>query len=612
MNLVIVESPTKAKTISKFLGPNYKIQASFGHIRDLPKTTLGVDVENNFQPKYVVPKKAKKTVKLLKEKMKNSDVVYLATDPDREGEAIAWHLKEVLNPKKYKRISFHEITRSAIEKALNNPRDIDINLVNAQQTRRILDRLVGYKLSPFLWKNVARKLSAGRVQSVAVRLICDREKEIKNFKAQEYWTIAVILLNHNNKEIESTLIKINDKKLEKLDLKDKKEIDEIVRDLKISDYKVVDIQKREIKKNPYPPFTTSTLQQSAWQKFHFPAKFTMGLAQSLFEKGYITYHRTDSLNLSESSLREAEFFIRDHYGNNYYQGKKYKTKSKGAQEAHEAIRPISCQNTPEKIKLKLKEEAAFRLYKLIWQRFIASQMKPAILDETKIDIEGKSNRNRYTLRSSGQNLKFDGFSKIYPFNFQESTIPDLELQEKLKLNKINPSQHFTLPPARYSEATLIKTLEKDGIGRPSTYAPIISTIQKRNYVIKNKNRKFEPTEIGMIVNDLLCQHFPKIVDTKFTAQMEENLDKIAQGKEDWHKVLAKFYKPFSDNLEKKYKEVSKKDFIKEEKTDRRCPKCGAPLVIKFSRFGKFYACSNFPKCRYTEPYDKSSNSKVQK
>ena len=612
MNLVIVESPTKAKTISKFLGPDYKIQASFGHVRDLPKTKLGVDIEHNFQPKYVVPKKARKTVKLLKEKIKKAQIVYLATDPDREGEAIAWHLKELLQPKIYKRISFHEITKSAIEKALKTPREIDINLVNAQQTRRILDRLVGYKLSPFLWKNVARKLSAGRVQSVAVRLICDREKEIKNFKPQEYWSIVVFLTNTEKKEIQANLIKINDKKLEKLELKKKEEVDNIVKDLKKSNYKVLKIENKETKKHPYPPFTTSTLQQTAWQKLHFPARFTMGLAQSLFEKGYITYHRTDSFNLSVASLKDAESFIKSHYGTRYFKGQKYKTKSKGAQEAHEAIRPIKCENIPEQIKTKLKEDAAFRLYQLIWQRFIASQMSSAILNETKIDVEGKIDQNNYLLRTSGQTIKFSGFLKIYPLNLQENILPLLKTNEKLTLEKVEPSQHFTLPPARYSEATLIKTLEKDGIGRPSTYAPIISTIQRRNYVIKNKNRKFEPTEIGNIVNNLLCQHFPRIVDIKFTAQMEEDLDQIAQGKEDWHKVLSNFYEPFAENLEKKYKEVSKKDFVQEEKTDKKCPLCGAPLVIKFSRFGKFYACSNFPKCKYTEPYEKkNSNSNTQ-
>lgn len=602
MQLVIVESPTKGNTIQKFLGSNYRVLSSYGHIRDLPKSELGIDIEKDFEPKYVIPLKARKTIKLLKEEVKTANSTILATDEDREGEAIAWHLSQILDldgKNSYQRIVFHEITKSAIEEALKNPRKIDLNLVDAQQARRILDRIVGYKLSPFLWKKVARGLSAGRVQSAAVRLVVEREREIQKFVPQEYWQITAIF-KKSGKEFEAFLIKKDGEILDKLAIKNKKEADKIVKDLKNTEYKVINIEKKETKRNPLPPFTTSSLQQEAWQRFRFPAKFTMRIAQQLYEKGYTTYHRTDSLNLSDLSLLSAKKFITENYGQNYWAGylRKYKTKSKGAQEAHEAIRPTYPNKTPEKLKL---DENQLKLYDLIWRRFIACQMEQAIFDTTTIDISAKN----YIFRTTGQILKFEGFLKVYPLKFEENELPTLKINEILELLKLIPSQHFTQPPARYTEATLIRALEENGIGRPSTYAPILSTIQERNYIEKNEEKRFQPTEIGFVVNDLLVAHFPEIVDIKFTALMEEDFDKIAEGGKKWVPVIKEFYTPFEENLNKKYKEVSKKD-ITEKPTEKKCPKCGAPLLIRIGKYGEFYACSKFPKCRYTESLEKNN------
>jgi DNA topoisomerase I len=582
MNLIIVESPTKAKTIANFLNKDYKLSASYGHIRDLPKSKLGINLENNFQPQYVIPTKSRKTVNQLKKECQNADNVILATDEDREGEAIAFHLKEILNLDDYKRIVFHEITKEAIKEALKNPRDIKIDLVDAQTARRVLDRIVGYKLSPFLWKKVARGLSAGRVQSVAVRLIIEREEEIRKFKAEEFWTIEALL--KKEKEFSALLTAKDNKKIQKLGIKNKKEAEKILSELKNAKYQVETIERKEKKRNPLPPFTTSTLQQTAGYILHYSSKKTMVMAQKLYEKGLITYHRTDSLNLSKESLNLAKSFISKEFGKNYLQTRNFKTKSKGAQEAPEAIRPTS-----PKVMVKDK------LYSLIWQRFIASQMKPAIFDSLKVEIKA----NNYTFQANGQKLKFDGFSKVYPVLYKENLLPDLKEKDILDLIKLEEEQHFTQPPARYNEPSLIKALEQEGIGRPSTYAPIISTIQRRNYVQKNDQKRFQPTEIGEVVNSLLVEHFPRIVDLKFTAKMEKDLDKIAQGEKEWSKIIADFYKPFEKNLKQKEKELSKKD-IAEEKTNKKCPKCGADLIIKLGRFGKFYACSNFPKCRYTE------------
>jgi len=615
MNLVIVESPTKAQTIKKFLGKGYETISSYGHIRDLPKSELGVDVEKNFEPKYVIPAKARGRVKELKNKVKKSEKIILATDEDREGEAIAWHLTKILNlnGKPYQRITFHEITKQAIMEALKNPRKIDLNLVDAQQARRILDRLVGYKLSPFLWKKVMKGLSAGRVQSVAVRLVVEREREIKNFVPQEYWTIESKLKSKQDKKNKSFLAQLTKKGGEiipKLGIKTKKETDRILKDLKGAEYKVENIEKKEVKKNPLPPFTTSTLQQTAWQRFRWPAKFTMRIAQQLYEKGLCTYHRTDCLNLSDFSTSAAKEFIIKSYGENYWPGytRKYKTKSKGAQEAHEAIRPTYPNNTSEKISEKL-DKNQLKLYSLIWQRFIACQMAQAIFDSTRVDISvtpkgSPAGQKKYTFKTTGQTLKFEGFLKVYPLKFSKNELPQLEKDEILKLIKIIPSQHFTQPPPRYTEATLIKTLEKNGIGRPSTYAPILSTIQERNYVEKNEQKRFFPTKIGTIVDDVLVKHFPEIVDIGFTAKMEKELDEIAEGKDTLVKTCQDFYKPFAKNLKEKYEEVEKKDLT--EKTNKKCPKCGSPLVIRLGRFGRFYACSSFPKCKYTEPLEKKT------
>lgn len=574
--LIIVESPTKANTIKKFLGKDKNVLSSYGHIRDLPKSKIGIDIDNDFEISYVIPTKARKNFNLLKKEAEKSDITYIATDPDREGEAIAWHLVEALNLKKYKRISFHEITKTAIESALSHPGEININLVNAQQARRALDRIVGYKLSPFLWKKIMRGLSAGRVQSVALKLIVDREKEIKDFKPEEYWSIAVIL--KKDKEIEAIL------KVPKMSIKTKKDADKITKELEKSLYSIKSIEKKQIKRSPLPPLITSTLQQEAAKKFGYSSKKTMGLAQKLYEEGLITYHRTDSLNLSDEALKMAEDYIIKEFGENYYQHRIFKTK-KRAQEAHEAIRPTSTEK---------KDNS--KIYNLIFNRFIASQMAQAIFDSVKVEIE---TNNGKLLQSNGSTLRFDGFLKVYPMKFEEKELPQLSKGDKLNLVKVNPQQHFTQPPARYNEAGLIKALEENEIGRPSTYAPIISTIQMRNYVEKNKDGRFEPTEIGTSVNEILSTHFPEIVDIKFTAKLENNLDDVAMGKEDWKELLRKFYIPFNKNLEEKYNDVEKQT-PEPVMTDEICPKCGKQMMIKTGRFGKFLACSGFPDCKSTK------------
>ncbi|MFH1899894.1 MAG: type I DNA topoisomerase [Patescibacteria group bacterium] len=627
-NLVIVESPTKAKTITKFLGKNFKITSSCGHLRDLPKKSLGVDVEHSFEPKYVVPKDKKALVDELKKLSKKADTVYLATDEDREGEAIAWHLLYLLrNGNKnldYKRIAFHEITKQAVLDALDNPRELDQNLVDAQQARRILDRLVGYKLSPFLWKKVAKGLSAGRVQSVAVRLIVEREREIEKFKPEEYWDLKAILhkiqltatqksSQPNNKEqgdFESTLNQIDGKKLERLDIKNKEAIDEILKNLKGAEYIVDKINKKQTQRKPYAPFTTSGLQQDAHNKLGFSSKQTMYIAQRLYEgikigkeqTGLITYMRTDSLNLSENFLDQARKYIEKKFGEKYLPESaiKYKTKSKSAQEAHEAIRPTDADRTPEDVKPFL-DDKQFKLYNLIWQRSLACQMNPAKIDSTNVDIKAKN----YTFRATGSVIKFDGFLKVYPVNTKENILPELKQNEKIDLIKLDPKQHFTEPPPRYNDASLVKKLEELGIGRPSTYAPTISTIQARNY-IKREQGKFVPQEIAFIVIDLLVKHFQNIVDYQFTAEMEDDLDDIAGGGKQWVPIIKKFYQPFNDNLTKKYMEIKKED-ITNEKTDEKCDKCGKPMIIKTSRYGKFLACTGFPDCKNTKSVDNDND-----
>lgn len=592
MKLVIVESPAKGRTIQNFLGKDYQVLSSFGHVRDLPKSKIGIDVEHNFEPEYIIPTKAKKNVALLKKESAKADETILATDEDREGEAISWHLAQTLKLKDPKRIVFHEITEDAINQAIKSPRKIDINLVNSQQARRILDRLVGYKLSPFLWKKVSKGLSAGRVQSVAVRLVVDKENEIKRFKPEEYWEIIANLKKQNSSQnFQAHLLKKDDKTIDKLEIKNKTQADQIMSELDGAKYIIEKIEKKETKKNPFAPFTTSTLQQAASSKFGFSAKFTMQLAQKLYEEGHITYHRTDSLNLSASSLEVAKKFITEKFGVNYFSQKNFKAKG-NAQEAHEAIRPTRPQRNPES--LIGIDPRQLKLYTLIWQRFIASQMAPAIFDSVAADIKAGS----FTFRANGQTLKFEGFLKVYPVKFQENELPDLQEKENLDLIKLDLTQHFTEPPARYNEASLIKALEKYGIGRPSTYAPTLSVIQERNYIAKNEQKRFYPTEMGIIVNDVLMKNFPQIVDIDFTAKMEKELDEVAEGKDTWQKTLKDFYIPFAKNLEEKYKDVKKENT--DIKTDKICPKCGKPMVEKLGRFGRFYACTGFPECKHTE------------
>lgn len=586
--LVVVESPTKARTIKNFLGQDYQVESSFGHVRDLPKSKLGVEVERDFQPQYVIPTKARKTVNQLKKETEVADATILATDEDREGEAIAWHLVQALGlNKNISRIVFHEITKQAILEALKNPRPIDINLVDAQQARRVLDRLVGYQLSPFLWRKVARRLSAGRVQSVAVRLVVDREREIQKFKPQEYWSIEATLRKipspNEQNEFTALLIKKEEKPIGKFDIKTKQEADGVLRDLEGAEYHVASVERKEARRNPLPPFTTSTLQQTAWQRLRLPAKRTMQLAQQLYESGLITYHRTDSLNLSEFSLNAAQTYIKETYGAAYSQGKTFKTKSRTAQEAHEAIRPTD-----------VAKRIDHKLYDLIWRRFIASQMAPAVFDATSVEVAAKN----YMFRATGQVLKFDGFLKVYPMKFEEADLPSMKPEEILDLKELLSQQHFTQPPPRYTEATLIKALESYGIGRPSTYAPILSTIQERNYVEKDEQRRLCPTPTGEAVNDLLVEHFPEIVDVKFTANMEEDLDNIAQGKKQWVPMIREFYEPFAANLQKKEKEVAKQK-IAAQTTGKACPQCGKTLLIRMGKYGKFYACSGYPGCIYT-------------
>ncbi|MEK7500879.1 MAG: type I DNA topoisomerase [Patescibacteria group bacterium] len=626
MNLVIVESPAKAHTIEKFLGRDYKVESSFGHVRDLPKSDLGVDVEHDFTPKYIIPTKAKARVGALKKLAAKAAKVVLATDEDREGEAIAWHLVQALglghsdkrqatSDKKLERIVFHEITARAILEALKTPRGLDQNLVDAQQARRVLDRLVGYKLSPLLWKKVSRGLSAGRVQSVAVRLVVEREREREKFQKQEYWSIVAQLQKSNLKSqnegiFESKLYKIGDRILDKLAIASEAEAKKITDALENSEWQVASVEKKETKRHALPPFTTSTVQQAAATRLGFSAKRTMMLAQQLYEgvdidgdrTGLITYMRTDSLNLSQDSLADAAQLITKNFGEKYLETKVFKTKSKGAQEAHEAIRPTDPARTPENLTAFL-DHAQLKLYRLIWQRFMASQMAPAVFDATIVDVLAtnyKLQTTNYLFRSNGLVKKFDGFTKVYPLKTEETILPELKAAEPLNLIELKPNQHFTEPPPRYSEATLVKTLEEHGIGRPSTYAPTLSTIQDRGYVAKDENKKFYPTQMGTIVNDLLVEHFPKIVDINFTARLEEELDEIAEGKVKWVPVIREFYEPFEQNLKTKMDELKKSDFKKDEPTDKICPECGKPIVIKLGRFGKFYACTGWPECKHTE------------
>ncbi|MDP1884807.1 MAG: type I DNA topoisomerase [Candidatus Moranbacteria bacterium] len=616
MKLVIVESPTKAKTISKFLGGKYTVKSSYGHIRDLPTKKMGIDIEHDFEPEYEIPSKNIDRVAELKKLAKKADGVILATDEDREGEAISWHLVAALGLKldKIERIAFHEITEKAIEHALENPRAIDYNLVDAQQARRVLDRLVGYELSPFLWKKIRRGLSAGRVQSVALRLIVEKEREIQNFKPEEYWALSALLKSNTRKaqEFEAKLAKENGAALGKLGVKNKEHADKIAAFLEKAAYRIDKITKKEVQKNPLAPYTTSTLQQDANNKLGYSSKQTMMIAQQLYEGitlgkegsvGLITYMRTDSVNLSMESMLSAQKTIGKNFGKGYAldSPRFFKTKAKGAQEAHEAIRPTFPEKTPESIK-EFLDPKQYKVYRLIWQRMIASQMAPAVMDSVAVDIAAtrEGSADNYTLRANGSTIKFDGYLKVYgeKIPVAENLLPEMDEQDLLGLVKLLSEQKFTQPPARFSEAALVKAMEELGIGRPSTYAPTISTIIDRKYVAKDENKRLFPEEIGFTVCDLLTEHFADIVDYAFTATMEENLDGIAEGKKEWVPVIRDFYGPFHKNLEQKTKEIKKEDL--QEKLDRQCPDCGGDLIMKFGRFGKFIACSNYPSCKYTE------------
>lgn len=608
-NLVIVESPTKARTLSQLLGNDYEITASMGHVRDLPRGEFGVDVEHNFEPQYVIPKEKIKSVNSLVKEAAGADKLWLATDPDREGEAIAWNLLQVISEKSkskakdYERVVFHEITKDAVEEAFNNSRKIDEDLVEAQQARRVLDRLVGYKLSPLLWKKVKSGLSAGRVQSVALRLVVDREREIAAFKPVEYWVIEALLLRQladsegqAKGEFVATLVKIGD---EKAEVRNKKQADKIVGDLEKSSYQVIDVKSKDARKYPNPPFTTSTLQQSAANRFGFVPKRTMRLAQDLYEQGLITYMRTDSVHLSEKAVDAARKYIEDVFGKSYLPPapRRYKVKSRLAQEAHEAIRPTNI--TVNSSQLTVDTNDHKKLYDLIWKRMIVCQMAEAIVAETTIDVEGKSD-STYTLRANGQKVKFDGWYKVYEkLPIKEQELPEVKNGEDLDLKKVNSEQKFTEPSARYTEATLIKALEKNDIGRPSTYAPTISTLYERAYIERIPDRKIKPTPIGEAAVDFLVKYFGEIVDLKFTAKMEKELDEIAQGKLEMTNSISKFWIPFEKKVELVTLEGEKMK-VKTEETDLICDVCGKPMVIRYGRFGKFLACSGFPDCKNTK------------
>ncbi len=616
INLVIVESPTKAKTIGKFLGKGYIVTSSFGHVRDLPKSRLAIDTEHNFEPSYTIPAKARPVVKELKELVKRAKIIYLATDADREGEAISWHLEEALklDKERVKRIVFHEITKKAITEALEHPRDLNNNLINAQQARRVLDRLVGYGLSPILWHKIASGLSAGRVQSAALRLIVEREREIKAFNPEEYWTVEAEFSKPKDKIVfPGKLSKIDNKSLEKFDLK-KTDTETIEKDLINAQYKVADVVQKKTSRAPGAPFTTSTLQQEAHRRIGFSAKQTMMVAQQLYEglelgslghTGLITYMRTDSVNLSTAFLAEAVDYIKTNLGKEFTTGARiYKTKSKLAQEAHEAIRPASVSIEPGSIKQYLTTEQ-FKLYNLVWSRAVASQMVDAEFANTSLDIVAK----KYTFRATGQTISFPGFLKIYETETKDSPLPPLALGDVLDAEKLESIQHFTEPPARFNDASLVKVLEENGIGRPSTYSPTISTIIARRYVERNNERRFVPTEVGMMVNDLLVENFPQIVDYAFTAKMEDELDLVAEEGKDWVPAIREFYTPFKALLDKSEKELEKQS-LTEEVTDEICDKDGAPMKVKFGRFGKFLACSKFPECKNTKSMDKAVDRPV--
>jgi len=620
--LVIVESPAKAKTVGRFLGKGYTVRASVGHVRDLLRSQLSVDVENDFEPKYRVPNEKKTVVKEIKQLAKKAEEIFLATDPDREGESISWHLMEAagIEPGRARRVVFHEITEPAINEAFSHPRDINMDLVNAQQARRVLDRLVGYSISPILWEKVRSRLSAGRVQSVALRLIVEREREIEDFKPVEYWSIHGEFKPERLKSnFLAKLARIDEKEP---DLPDEETVKPILVDMETAAYSITKVKRGERRRRPSAPFTTSTLQQEASRKLGFTAKRTMALAQGLYEgqevgnggtTGLITYMRTDSTNVSSLAQTEARQYVTEKYGSDFLPPEPpvYKTRSANAQEAHEAIRPTSVLRTPESVKAFL-EPAMYKLYNLIWQRFVASQMESAVYDTLQVEVTGKTSAHEYLLRASGSSVKFPGYLVVYEEARNEDAKSEEEEDENVKipggvaegqkqdLVRLIPEQHFTQPPPRFSEASLVQTLEENGIGRPSTYAPTISTIQQRGYVLREEKR-LVPTDVGIQVNDLIVQYFPEIVDLQFTARMEEDLDMIAEGQAEWVEVMHEFYKPFALDIQKAQAEMP---VVKSgpEPIGRACPDCGRELVIRYGRFGKFISCSGFPECRYTEPW----------
>ena len=607
--LIIVESPAKANTIKKFLGGNTKVVASMGHIRDLPKSKMGIDIEHDFEPEYINIRGKGDLIKSLKADAKKAKKVYLATDPDREGEAIAWHLAYILGIPEDSvcRVTFNEITKETVQNSIKNPRKIDMNLTNAQQARRVLDRIVGYKISPVLWKKVRRGLSAGRVQSVAVKLICDREEEIEKFIPEEYWNIFATLLDENSNK--TFIAKFYGKNKKKLEIHSKEEVDEILKDIENGKYIVTEVKKGERKRTPAPPFTTSTMQQEASRKLGFSLKKTMSVAQGLYEGvkvegkgtiGLITYMRTDSTRISEEARAAAKREIVKQYGEQYYENRYYKTKQ-NSQDAHEGIRPTYIDLNPEEIKESLTKDQ-YKLYKLIYNRFLASQMQAAVYDTISANIDV----NEYNFRASGQSLKFKGFMTLYVETLdnktdenEEAFVPDLKEKQEVIKKKIESKQSFTEPPPRYTEASLVKALEEKGIGRPSTYSPTITTILERRYIEKEQ-KQLEPTELGKVVNKLLTENFADIINVEFTAKIEEEFDEVAEGKEQWKQVIRDFYGPFEKEVEKVEKELEHVE-LTEEVSDVPCEKCGRMMVIKYGRYGKFLACPGYPECKNAKP-----------
>ena len=611
-NLVIVESPAKAKTIEKYLGEDYKVVASMGHLRDLPKSTLGIDIENDFEPKYIPVKDHKEVIDSLKKLSKSSGTVYLATDPDREGEAISWHLKELLNlsDDRARRVTFNEITKKVVTESIRNPRDIDSDLVDAQQARRLLDRLVGYKLSPLLWKKIRRGLSAGRVQSVATRMVVDRENEIRSFKSDEYWLLDAILgVDNGDADFTARFYGRGDKKLE---LHSEAEVNEVIAATEDKPFTVKTVKRGKKHRSPSPPFITSTLQQESSRRLGMTPRRTMSVAQQLYEGvdieglgtvGLITYMRTDSLRLSDEALMAAKNYIIEHYGKEYYHGsfRVYKTKS-GAQDAHEAIRPTNIELSPDRVRKNLTPEQ-YRLYRLIWGRFTACQMANSVYDNVVVDVES----NDYIFRANYSEMKFPGYTAVYEESKDEepselrSKLPNLEEGERVYLEKMLPEQQFTQPPARYTEATLIRAMEEKGIGRPSTYAPTISTITSHEYVVKD-GKYLKPTNLGEVVTALMMERFPDIVDLKFTNHMEESLDDVESGKRYWKELIREFYGEFSTELEDAEKALEGVRIkVPDELSDERCDICGRQMVVKSGRFGRFLACPAYPECSFTKP-----------